>query len=103
MPEVLAAYSIAILLVAIILILAFLIGRSMRGASHRTRAFLNLIGGVILAVALLEKAGWSVRPWAAGSPAAYFNDVVFRVLLLAGFGLLFVSWTAALADRSPRP
>jgi hypothetical protein len=54
-----------------------------------------LIGIVIVAIALLEKAGWSVRPWSLGSPAAAFNDLLFRVLFLIGVGFLFVSWAAA--------
>jgi hypothetical protein len=87
MPEVLAAYAIAALLVAVVFIIAFGLGRVLRGS----RSFLNWIGIVIIAIALLEKAGWSVRPWTAGSPAAAFNDLLFRILLLVGFGLLFVS------------
>jgi len=95
MPEVIGAYSIAVLLVAIVFVVAFLIGYALRGASYRTRLLLNLIAMVILATAVLEKVGWSVRPWTAGSPAAAFNDLLFRVLFLVGVGFLFVSWAAA--------
>jgi hypothetical protein len=102
MPEVIGAYFIAVLLVAIAFVIAFLIGYALRGASYRTRLLLNLIAMVILATAVLEKAGWSVRPWSAGSPAAAFNDTLFRVLALVGVGLLFVSWTIALGNREPR-
>jgi hypothetical protein len=102
MPDVLLAYSIAALLVAIVFVIAFLIGYALRGASYRTRLFLNLIGLLILATAVLEKAGWLVRPWSAGSPAAAFNDSLFRILLLLGAGLLFVSWSIALGNREPR-
>jgi hypothetical protein len=102
MPEVIAAYSIAVLLVAIVFVIAFLIGYVLRGASYRARLLLNVIAMVILATAVLEKAGWSVRPWSAGSPAAAFNDTLFRVLFLVGVGLLFVSWTIALGNREPR-
>jgi hypothetical protein len=90
MPEVLFAYAISALLVAIVFVIAFVLGRALSGA----RPFLNLIGMLIVAIAVLEKAGWSVRPWTAGSPAQAFNDLLFRVLLLVGFGLLFVSWAA---------
>jgi hypothetical protein len=90
-PDVLLAYSIAALLVAIVFVIAFLIGLAFRGA----RPFLNLIGIVMVAIALLEKAGWSSRPWTAGSPAAAFNDLLFRVVFLVGVGFLFVSWAAA--------
>lgn len=102
MSEVISAYFIAVLLVAMVFVIAFLIGYTLRGASYRTRLLLNLVGFVIIATALLEKAGWSVRPWTLGSPAAAFNDTLFRVLALTGVGFLFVSWTIALGNREPR-
>jgi K+-transporting ATPase A subunit len=86
MPDVLLAYAISALLVAIVFVAAFLL----RSVLARAR-FLNLVGLVIVAIALLEKAGWSARPWTLGSPAAAFNDLLFRILLLVGFGLLFVA------------
>jgi len=91
MSEVIGAYLIAVLLVAIVFVIAFVLGLAFPGA----RPFLNVIGLAIVAIALLEKAGWSVRPWTAGSPAAAFNDLLFRVLFLVGVGFLFVSWAAA--------
>jgi len=102
MSSVIGAYVIAALLVAVVFVVAFLIGYALRAASDRTRLFLNLIGIIIVATAVLEKAGWSVRPWTAGSPAAAFNDTLFRFLLLIGVGFLFVSWTVALVNREPR-
>ena|ERR1700722_6960656 len=102
MAEVLGAYFVAVLLVAVVFVVAFLIGYTLRGASYHTRLLLNLIGMVIVGTAVLEKAGWSIRPWTAGSPAAAFNDTLFRVLALTGLGLLFVSWTIALGNREPR-
>jgi hypothetical protein len=99
---VISAYFIAVLLVAAVFVVAFLIGYTFRGASYRSRLLLNLVGFVILATAVLEKAGWSVRPWTLGSPAAAFNDTLFRVLALTGVGFLFVSWTIALGNREPR-
>jgi hypothetical protein len=99
MPEVFGAYSIAALLVVVVFVVAFVLGLVLRGAAYRTRLFLNLIAIVILAIAVLEKAGWSVRPWTLGSPAAAFNDTLFRILLLVGVGLLFVSWTIAVGSR----
>jgi hypothetical protein len=95
MPDVLFAYAIAALLVAIVFVIAFVLGLAFRGG----RAFLNLIGTVIIAIALLEKAGWSTRPWTAGSPASAFNDLLFRILLLIGFGLLFASLSIAIRTR----
>jgi hypothetical protein len=102
MSEVISAYFIAVLLVAMVFVIAFLIGYTLRGASYRARLLLNLVGFVIIATAVLEKAGWSVRPWTLGSPAAAFNDTLFRVLALTGVGFLFVSWTIALGNREPR-
>jgi hypothetical protein len=102
MSEVISAYFIAVLLVAVVFVVAFLIGYTLRGASYRTRLFLNLIGTVIIAAAVLEKAGWSVRPWTLGSPAAVFNDTLFRVLALIGLGFFFVSWTIAVTNREQR-
>jgi hypothetical protein len=102
MPDVLLAYAIAALLVAVVFVAAFLLGSALRGAAGRMRVFLTMVGGVILAVALFEKAGWSTRPWTLGSPAAAFNDLLFRILFLVGFGLLFTSWTVALRNCNPR-
>ena len=102
MSEVISAYFIAVLLVAVVFVIAFLIGYALRGASYRSRLLLNLIGIAIIATAVLEKAGWSVRPWTVGSPAAAFNDTLFRIIALTGVGFLFVSWTIALGNREPR-
>jgi hypothetical protein len=102
MSEVFGAYAISMLLVAMVFVVAFVLGLALRGASYRTRLFLNLIGILILAIAVFEKAGWSVRPWTLGSPAAAFNDTLFRILFLVGVGLLFVSWTIAIGNREPR-
>src|ERR1700735_1078374 len=98
MSEVISAYFIAVLLVAVVFVIAFLIGYTLRGASYRTRLLLNLVGFVILATAVLERAGCSVRPGPLGSPAAGLNDTFFRVLALTGVGFLFVSWTIALGN-----
>jgi hypothetical protein len=102
MFEVISAYFIAALLVAVVFVIAFLIGYTLRGASYRTRLLLNLIGTIIAAAAVVEKAGWSVRPWALGSAAAAFNDTMFRVLALIGLGFFFVAWTIAFANREQR-
>jgi hypothetical protein len=98
MPDVLLAYSIAALLVAIVFVIAFPIGLALRGAGP----FLNLIGILLVAIAVLEKAGWSTRPWTAGSPAAAFNDLLFRIVFLVGVGFLFAAWAAARRNRDPR-
>jgi hypothetical protein len=101
MSEVVGSYLIAVLLVAVVFVIAFLVGYALRGASYRTRLFLDLIGIVVLGTAMLEKVGWSVRPWSAGSPAAAFDDTLFRVLALTGLGFLFISWAIALGNREP--
>ena len=86
MPDVLLAYAIAALLVAIVLIAAF----ALKSVFARVR-FLNLVGLFFAAIAVLEKTGWTTRPWTAGSPAAAFNDLLFRILFLVGVGLIFVA------------
>jgi hypothetical protein len=86
MPDVLLAYGLAALLVAIVLVAAF----ALRSLFARVR-FLNLVGLFIAAVALLEKGGWSAHHWTLGSPAATFDDLLFRILLLVGVGILFVA------------
>ncbi len=86
MPDVLVAYAVAALLVAIVFIAAF----AFRSVLARVR-FLNLVGLFLVAVALLEKGGWSAHHWTPGSPAATFDDLIFRILLLVGVGLLFVA------------
>jgi hypothetical protein len=91
MPDVLLAYAVAALLVAVVLVIAFGVSLGFRGATPRSRNFLNLFGLIIIAIALLEKGGWSARHWTAGSPAAGFDDLLFRLLLLVGFGLVFVA------------
>ena len=85
MPDVLLAYALSALLVVIVFVVAFLIGRSLRAGR-----FVGFVGLVLLALALFEKVGWSVRPWTHGSPAEAFNDLLFRILFLVGFGLLVV-------------
>jgi len=84
MPDVLLAYGIAALLVAIVFVAAFVL----RSVFAHTR-FLNLVGLFIVAIALLEKGG--THHWTIGSPAASFDNLLFRILLLVGFGLLFVA------------
>ena len=91
MPDVLLAYAVAALLVVIVFLAGLFIGRA-TGAG-RIAGFLGLI---LAALALLEKVGWSVRPWTHGSPAEAFNDLLFRIVFLAGFGLLVAAWAGAL-------
>ena len=96
MPDVLLAYSIAALLVAIVFVVAILIGLALRGCPAVPK----------------HRSAWSSSPspcskrpdgpralGPSGSPAAVFNDLLFRVLLLVGFGFLFVSWTIAIGNR----
>ena len=94
MQEVLRAYALVILLVAIVFVVAFFIGKSIRGGR-----LAGLVGLILVAIALLEKAGWTTRRWAPGSAAAAFDDLLFRIVFLVGFGLLVIAWTAALVKR----
>ena len=94
MPDVLLAYAISALLVAIVFVVAFFIGKAMRGGR-----LAGLVGLILVAIALLEKAGWTTRHWGPGSPAAAFNDLLFRIVFLVGFGLLVIAWSAALGNR----
>jgi len=89
MPDVLLAYALAALLVVIVFVVAFFIGRAVRAGR-----FVGFVGLILVALALLEKAGWTVRPWRPGSPAAAFDDLLFRIVFLVGFGLLVVALTA---------
>jgi hypothetical protein len=95
MPDVLLAYALSALLVVIVFVIAFFFGKAERGAR-----LLGWVGLFLVAIALLEKAGWSVRPWTHGSAAEAFNDLLFRVLFLVGFGLLMAALTAASQSRS---
>jgi hypothetical protein len=88
MPDVLLAYALAALLTVLVFVFAFFIGK----AVHAGR-LVGIIGLILAALALLEKAGWTVRPWRPGSPAAAFDDLLFRIVFLAGFGLIVVALT----------
>jgi hypothetical protein len=94
MPDVLLAYAVAALLVAIVFVIAFFIGKAAHGGRY-----VGLVGLILVAIALLEKAGWSVRPWTHGSAAEDFNDLLFRILFLVGFGLLVIAWAATAESR----
>jgi hypothetical protein len=72
--------------VAVVFVAAF----ALKSVFARVR-FLNLVGLFLVAVALLEKGGWSAHHWTVGSPAATFDDLLYRILLLVGVGLLFVA------------
>ena len=88
MPDVFLAYALSALLVVIVFLFAFFIGK----AIHVGR-FVGFVGLILATLALFEKAGWSVRPWTHGSAAEGFNDLLFRIVFLVGFGLL-VAWFA---------
>jgi hypothetical protein len=88
MPDVLLAYALAALLTVLVFVAAFFIGK----AVHAGR-FVGFVGLILIALALLEKAGWTVRPWRPGSPAATFDDLLFRIVFLVGFGLIVVALT----------
>jgi hypothetical protein len=95
-PDILLAYALAALLVAIVFVIAFFIGKATRGGR-----FIGLVGAFLVGTALLEKAGWSAHHWTPGSPAEAISDLLFRILFLVGFGLIVVSCTA-LGNRDGR-
>jgi hypothetical protein len=95
MLEVTAAYLLSAVLILCVLCLGSLIGSiAIRANSERFSLYVFLIGAILIGVAGLEKMGWTVRPWAVGSPAQRFDDLLFRIVWLAGFGFIFTGWTA---------
>ncbi len=95
MIQVLDSYIVSAILIACVFAVSLLLGLALGRKSRRTRLLLNLMGVLLMAVAALEKIGWTVRPWSIGSPAEAWNDLSFRVVFLFGLGLLIVSWTMA--------
>jgi hypothetical protein len=94
MLEVVSAYLLATVLVLVVLCVAVLIAFAAKSSRRsRSHLFLSIVGTILIAVGGLEKMGWTTRPWSLGSPAQHFNDLLFRVVWLAGFGFLFVAWT----------
>jgi hypothetical protein len=94
MLQVVSAYLLATVLVLAVLCVAVLIALATKSSRRgRFHLFLSIIGTILIAVGGLEKMGWTTRPWSLGSPAQHFNDLLFRVVWLAGFGFLFVAWT----------
>ena len=92
MVEVSGCYIVSGLLVAFVLVISVVLGFVLRGQGRRTRLLFNVAGTLLIAVAVLEKIGWSVHPGVAGSPAQAWDDMWFRVVSLIGLGLLLISW-----------
>jgi hypothetical protein len=93
MVEVSGSYIVSVLLVAFVLVISVALGFVLRRQGRRARLFFNVAGTLLIGVAVLEKIGWSVHPWVAGSPAQAWDDTLFRILWLIGLGLLLISWT----------
>lgn len=93
MIEIFTSYIISAILIASVFAISLLLGLTLAGRSRRARLLFGLAGIVLIAVAALEKLGWTVRPWTHGSPAEALNDLTFRLVFLTGLGLLFLSWT----------
>jgi hypothetical protein len=105
MLEVVSAYLLATVLVLVVLCIAVLIALATK-SSRRSRfhLFLAMIGAILIAAGGLEKMGWTTRPWSLGSPAQHFNDLLFRIVWLVGFGFLFVAGTIRMrVRREPLP
>ena len=105
MLQVVSAYLLATVLVLAVLCVAVLIALVPKSSRWgRFHLFLSIIGTILIAVGGLEKMGWTTRPWSLGSPAQHFNDLLFRVVWLAGFGFLFVAWAIRMRmRREPLP
>jgi hypothetical protein len=105
MLEVVSAYLLATVLVLAVLCVAVLIALAAKSSRWgRFHRFLSMIGTMLIAVGGLEKMGWTTRPWSLGSPAQHLNDLLFRIVWLAGFGFLFVAWTIRMRmRREPLP
>ena len=102
MLEVGSAYLLAALLVGCALLIALVIALVVKHrAAVRGRLALMLIGMLLLAIAGLEKMGWSSRPWQLGSPAQDFDDFLFRVVWLTGAGFMFLAGIAWFLERRP--
>jgi hypothetical protein len=102
MVEIASSYIDSVILVAFVFAISLFLGFALNGKSRRTRLLFNLLGMLFIAVAGLEKIGWTVRPWSTGSPAEAWNDLLFRVIFLVGLGLVLVSWTMAFLEARPR-
>jgi hypothetical protein len=105
MLQVVSAYLLATVLVLVVVCVAVLIALAAKSSRwRRFHLFLSIIGTILIAIGGLEKMGWTTRPWSLGSPAQHFNDLLFRIVWLAGFGFLFVAWTIRMRmRREPLP
>jgi hypothetical protein len=102
MIEVASSYLDSLILVAFVFAISAFLGYALNGKPRRTRLLFNLAGLLFIAIAGLEKIGWTVHPWSTGSPAEVWNDLLFRIFFLAGLALLFVSWTQAFLEGGSR-
>jgi hypothetical protein len=105
MLQVVSAYLLATVLVLVVLCIAVLIALAAKSTRRsRFHLFPAMIGAILIAVGGLEKMGWTTRPWSLGSPAQHFNDLLFRIVWLVGFGFLFVAGTIRFrVRREPLP
>lgn len=105
MLQVVSAYLLATVLVLAVLCVSVLIALAAKSSRwSRFHLSLSIIGTLLVAIGGLEKMGWTTRPWSLGSPAQHFNDLLFRIVWLVGFGFLFVAWTIRMRmRREPLP
>ena len=102
MLEVGSAYLLSALLAGCALLAALIVALLVRHrAGIRGQLALALLGLLVLAIAGLEKMGWSSRPWQLGSPAQQFDDFLFRVVWLAGAGFVFIAGLMSFLERRP--
>jgi hypothetical protein len=104
MLDVAAQYLISAIAVGCALLVAILVASLARSRPGvRGRLALALLGTLLVGIAGFEKMGWSARPWALGSPAQYFDDVMFRVVWLTGISFIFIGGLARLLERRESP
>ena len=103
MLEVAIAYFVSAIFVGCVLLLTVFGASVLRGrVGIRARVVMIVLGTLLIGISGLEKMGWAARPWAVGSPAQHFDDILFRVVWLTGIGLNFMGSLLWLVNR-PEP
>jgi len=97
MKQVVARYILAGCGVAIAVVAAFVIAYFINQArfsflSDDFMSSLRVITAACFATAILGRSGWDITTWGGVSPAEKLNTTMFRVLYLAGFFLLVLSF-----------
>jgi|SRR5215467_14436773 len=100
MLDVAIAYFVSTIAVGCVLLVTLVAASALRSRiGVHARVVLILLGTFLIGIAGFEKLGWAARPWAVGSPAQQFDDIMFRVVWLTGIGLTFMGWMLWLVNR----